>query len=126
MESHVRKWICNSRLLGFAPILLINIVARTLCQMKISSIKLYFSTLVEHYAGIWRSQMLLKDMEDQHFQLAYNSNLSLEKIHSINPWGSGEEANDSGLGALCVSNSRTTSADDLLPICCFWDMDIVS
>ena len=48
------KWICNSRLLGFSPILLINIVASTLWQMKVSSMKLYFGTLVEHFAEIWR------------------------------------------------------------------------
>ena len=97
-ESYVCKWICNSRLLGFAPILLINIVASTLWQMNVSSMKLYFGTLVEHDAEnsanaecCWRIWKISTSW------LAYNSTLRFVKIHSINPGGSGEEAKRAGI-----------------------------
>ena len=128
-ESNVCKWICNSRLLGFAPILLINNVASTLWQMKVSSMKLYFGTLVEHNAEnsanaecCWRIWKISTSW------LAYNSTLRFVKMHRINPGGSGEEANepvftDSGLGALGFSSSYERRRFALRR--CFWSMDIV-
>ena len=128
-ESNVCKWICNSRLLGFSPILLINIVASTLWQMKVSSMKLYFGTLVEHYAEnsanaecCWRIWKISTSW------LAYNSTLRFVKIHRINPGGSGEEAKRAGIHGFWFGGFGLSSSYERRRFAlrhCFWSMDIV-
>ena len=58
--------------------------------MKISSMKLYFGTLVEHQAeNLANAECCGRIWEISTSRLAYNSNLHLVNQHRINPGGSG-------------------------------------
>ena len=94
--------------------------------MKISSMKLYFGTLVEHQAeNLANAECCGRIWEISTSRLAYNSNLHLVNQHRINPGGSGQTSKPEftnlvinlhkNLGSLSDSIFRRlqTSKDDV-------------
>jgi len=117
--SYVCKWICNSRLLGFAPIFLSTLkqafCGRWKCLLCNCTLVLWLNTLEKVGGKCW---MLLKDMEDQHFLIGLQFKLAPCEHTPHKSWGIWGKVmragiTNSGLEALSCSSLKALSYSSL-------------